>query len=267
MCASMTLLLSFGVRSRSRCEKAQPSNAWKEEIRSTAHGGERRESHELPAHGSLGNSQIERSVLRADDRVAFVLQLMEGRIVRPDDLRELELTDETCATDKGGNPAFNPNIGHVFWQMGTICAAATDHPVSAHVRGRIARVHSTDMRAQRHRISVGIHRLVVEVVVAQWVCAELGIVFLRCEDERSAATPATHHLGRNQLLFVARLAMAPKELAKPAHMLLQPPVRDIASIAREDFRSWQLRHFAGLVWISQEEFTGLDRTAGAGVRD
>ena len=64
--------------------------------------------------GRLGIFKLERSVVRADDRVALIAQLVKVPIIYPDVLRELELPDEARADDEGGDPALDPIVGRAL---------------------------------------------------------------------------------------------------------------------------------------------------------
>ena len=85
--------------------------------------------------------------------------------------------------------------------------AAPDHPAPVHVVPRVARIHAPHVRAQRNRIAERVHLLVVEVVVALRVCAQLGVIRLGRKHEWRAAAPAAHELGGDELLLLWRLTV------------------------------------------------------------
>src|SRR5262249_34062164 len=103
-----------------------------------------------------------------------------------------------------------------------------------------------------------IHGGVSEVIGSQQVAAKRCIVFAWRKNQRSAIAPPSHELGGYQLLFFTRLALLPEKIAEGAHMLLHPHVSQIAAIAGERFRPWDLRLRARLIDVAEKEFTGFD---------
>ena len=68
-----------------------------EEVGAAPHGGERRQALDLFPDRPLRDREVERAVLRADDRIALVAELVEVLVVHPHVLRELELADQAGA--------------------------------------------------------------------------------------------------------------------------------------------------------------------------
>src|SRR5262245_53905466 len=79
-----------------------------EEISTASYGRKRWYSLYLPLDGPLRNRNIVRTVLRAEDWIALVSQLVEIRIIGPDIHGKFKLTHEAGAADKSSNPALNP---------------------------------------------------------------------------------------------------------------------------------------------------------------
>ena len=122
------------------------------------------------------------------------------------------------------------------------------------------------MGAERDRISVRVHLLVVEVVVPLRICPKLGIVLVGRQHERGAAAPAAHQLGCDQFLLVRGLAVLAKEVAKPPDMLREPAVGHVAAVEREIFGLRIIGYDTVFVWIAEDELTRLQRSPGAGRR-
>ena len=76
-------------------EIAQRLEAREKEVRAAFDRGEGRQADDFLANGPLGNLELQRSVVRADDRVAFVAELVKIAIIGPDVLRELELPNKS----------------------------------------------------------------------------------------------------------------------------------------------------------------------------
>src|SRR6185312_2602460 len=114
MAASTTRPAALRARSRAARQEAQSADAGKEEVRAAAHCRKRRQAGQLPAHRPFGHRQVECAVLRADDRVTLVPELVKTRVVRPHVLRELELTHQACAPDECGNAAFDTVLAHAL---------------------------------------------------------------------------------------------------------------------------------------------------------
>ena len=116
--------------------------------------------------------------------------------------------------------------------MRAIGSSATYHAAPIHVRRRVTRVHSANVRAKRYCITVWIHFLIVKVIGPLHVSAELRIIFVRRQHKRCAAAPAAHELCCDELLLLRRLSMLSKKIAERAHMLLQAPIGHVAAIPR-----------------------------------
>ncbi len=120
------------------------------------------------------------------------------------------------------------------------------------------------MGAERDRISVRVHLLVVEVVVSLRIGPKLGIVLVGRQHERGAAAPAAHQLCGDQFLLLRGVAVLPKKLAKLPHMLREPPVGHVAAVARQNFRPRTVGYDSVFVRVAKNELTRLQRIAGAG---
>ena len=178
-----------------------------EEVRPARQGGERRQPFVDLADRPLGDLEVQCAVLGSADRVVLVAEFVEGAVVDPDVLRELELTDQAGADDERGDAAVHPVVGRALGQCRTVGGAAANHPAPVHVVRGVARVEASRVRSQRAGIPERIHLLVVEVVVAHRVRAQLGIVLVRCQHQRRAAAPAAHELRGEQLLIVRRVGV------------------------------------------------------------
>jgi len=148
--------------------------------------------------------------------------------------------------------------------MWAVSGAAADHAAAAHIVRRVAGIHAPHVRAERHRIAMRIHLLIVEVVVALRIGTERRIVLVGCQHQWCAAAPAAHQLCRNQLLFFGRLAVLAQEVAELADMLFQAAISHVAAIAGQNFRSWQIGGRSVFVRVPEDEFARLERRAGAG---
>ena len=147
-----------------------------------------------------------RAVLRADDRIALVAEVLERRIVHPDVHRELELADQARAPDEGGDASFHAVVRRAFGQAadrrclraGSSCAAARSRRCPAGSCAECARRSGSRSRAGPSSRSR-----------SRWCAARsapsAGIVLLRREDERSAAAPPPHQLRGDELLLVPRV--------------------------------------------------------------
>src|SRR5277367_6759447 len=93
------------------CEPAQRLESGQEEIRAAPQRGERRQPHHRPANRALRDLEIQSAILRADNRVALVTQLVEITVVHPNILCELELPDEAGADHERRDAAFLAVIG------------------------------------------------------------------------------------------------------------------------------------------------------------
>ena len=191
----------------------------------------------------------------------LVAEFVEGAVVDPHVLGELELTDQAGADDERGDAAIHTVVGRALGQCRTVGSTAANHPVPVHVVRSVARVEASRVRSQRASIPVRIHLLIVEVVVAHTVRAQLGIVLIRCQHQRGTAAPAAHELRGEQFLIVRRVGVLVQIVAEQSNVLLQPPVGHVASIAAQDFWLRQIGRPV-LVGIAEDELSRLQRRAG-----
>src|SRR6478609_755325 len=75
---------SCGARRAGVREMTQPADAWQKEICAASYRREGGDSGDLLSDRTLRDRQVERSILRADDRISFVLEPFEVRVVGPD---------------------------------------------------------------------------------------------------------------------------------------------------------------------------------------
>src|SRR6516225_8013127 len=102
---------SLGAQGAEGSQPPQRPDPGKEEIGAATDRRERRQPRDLPPNGPLRDCHVKRAVLVAYDRVAFVAELMEVRVVDPHVLRELELADEARTTHEGGDAPLHTILG------------------------------------------------------------------------------------------------------------------------------------------------------------
>src|SRR5438105_13055314 len=168
---------------------AKGLDAGEEEVGAAPYRGERRQPFDYFPDRPLRDFELQRPVLRADERITLVAELVKSPIIDPHVLRKLELADEAGATDEGSDPSFHTVLGHALGQWRAIGAATANHLPPIHVRGRVTRIHAPDVGAEWNGIPVRVHFLVVEVVVSLHVGPERGVVLVRRQDQRSTAAP------------------------------------------------------------------------------
>ena len=98
------------------------------------------------ADGSLGDREIQCAVLGSADRVVLVAEFVEGLVVDPHVLGELELADQVGADDERGDATVHAVVGRVVGQGGAVGRTAPDHPTAVHVVGGVARIEPARMR-------------------------------------------------------------------------------------------------------------------------
>src|ERR1700731_1748688 len=93
-----------------------------------------------------------------------------------------------------------------MWAVG---GAAADHAAAVHIVRRVAGIHSPHVRAERYRIAMRIHLLIVEVVVALRIGTERRIVLVGCQHQWCARPMRPGLLlTAGLLIIVAALAAA-----------------------------------------------------------
>src|SRR6476646_5897916 len=108
-----------------------------EEVRSTPNGRERGDPGDPLPYRSLRDLEFECPVLRADDRIALVAELVEGLVIDPYVLRELELANQACTDHERRDPAFDSVVRRRFREWRTVRRAAPNHSSSIHIGRRI----------------------------------------------------------------------------------------------------------------------------------
>ena len=101
-------------------EVSKRLDAREEEVGAASHGGEGRQAGDFFADRALGDFVFERAVLSANDRVAFVAELVKVPVVCPDVLRELELADEARADHESGDATLGPVFRSALRQVTAI---------------------------------------------------------------------------------------------------------------------------------------------------
>src|SRR5215831_15431453 len=99
-----------------RGEKSQGANSWQEEIGATSYSRECGKTLDLLSHRPLWNRHVKCPVLGADERIAFIAEVLESGIVRPNIHRKLELPDQAGAADERSNPPLHAVFRRVLWQ-------------------------------------------------------------------------------------------------------------------------------------------------------
>ena len=182
------------------------------------------------ADGAFRDGEIQCAVLGSADGVVLVAEFVEGLVVDPHVLGELELPDQVGADDERGDAALDAVVGRVVGQGGSVGRAAPDHATAVHVVGGVAWIEPACMRSQRARVAERVHLLVVVVVVAHRIRAQFGIVLVRCEHQWRAAAPAAHELGGQQFLTLRGVGILAQMVAERADVLLQSPICHVAAV-------------------------------------
>ena len=246
---------------------SQRVDSRKEEICTSPNRGKGWEAHHLSADRPFRYGEIECTILATDQRVSLVSELVKIWIINPDILGELKLPHKACAENECCNSTVDAIVRRAFGQRRTIRRAPTNHPSPLHVRRSIAGIHAPNMCSERNGIALRVHFCVIEVVIALVISSERGIVLVRRQNKRSSAAPASHQLRCNQFLALGCWAtMLTQKVAKSTDMLLQSAIGHEGAISGESFWLRQRHHLAALILMSKNEFTRLDRCAGAGRR-
>src|SRR3954453_10040100 len=132
---------------RQSCDVSKRLDPREEEVSAASHGGEGRQTRNSFSYRTLGDLKFKRAVLVADERIAFVAELVKAPIVHPDVLGELELAYQAPADHEGGDAAFHVIVWCVLGQRRAISSAAADHAAAVHVRRCVAGIHAAHVRA------------------------------------------------------------------------------------------------------------------------
>jgi hypothetical protein len=82
------------------CEVSKCLEAGQKEVGPASHRRESRQIGDFFPDRALRDLVFQRAILGADDRVAFVAELVKAPVICPNVLRELELPDEASANDE-----------------------------------------------------------------------------------------------------------------------------------------------------------------------
>src|SRR5215510_13188556 len=141
---------------------------------------------------------------------------MKIGIVYPHVHGKLELTDEAGTAHEGGNSPFYAVVRGTLWQRRTVSPSASNHLPTVHVHCGIARIHPPDVRSQWAAIPMRVHGSVIEISVTGAISAESGIVLIRREYKRGAASPTSHQFRSHQFLLFRCLTMLSEKIMKGA---------------------------------------------------
>src|SRR5262245_60676302 len=254
-------------RSIGQCrEISQRLEPREEEVRTAPDGGECGQSNDLLSHWTLGDLELQRAVLGADDRIALVAEFVEISVVDPHILSEFVLANQAGAEYERRDAPLHAVVGGTFRQVRAVGRAAAEQAAAVNVPGRIAGIHTTDVRAKWHGIAVRILMFVVEVVVPLRICAQCRIVFVGREHKWRTAAPPAHEFGRDEFLFLGGFALLVEEVAKSPHVFFEAAIRHIAAVVRKN--RW-LRQIGGrtlFVRIAADGLAGFHRRTGPGRR-
>ena len=137
-----------------------------EEVSSASYGGESRQSLYRFTDWSLRDLELQRPILRANERITLIAKFVKIPIIDPHVLRKLELAKQAGTSNESSDPPFNAILGLAFGQRRAVGAAAANHLPPIYVRGCVAGIHPPDMSSEWDGIAVRIHFFVVEVVVS-----------------------------------------------------------------------------------------------------
>src|SRR3954470_14451806 len=121
-----------------RSEVAQCADPGEEEVRAAFQRRERRNPLVYLANRPLGYGEVQHAVLGTTDRVVLVAEFVEGLVVDPDVLGELELADQVGADDERGDAAIYAVVGSVAGQRRSVGRAPPDHATAVHVVSGVA---------------------------------------------------------------------------------------------------------------------------------
>src|SRR5258708_39200734 len=107
-------------------EPSQGFDSRQEKVGSAAYGGEGGQPPDRFADGAIGDLEFQRAVLGADDRIAFVFQLVKVPVIHPYVLRKLELADEARANDGSRDAPLPSVVGRAVRAMRAVSKAAPD---------------------------------------------------------------------------------------------------------------------------------------------
>ena len=214
--------------------------------------------------GRSRNGEAARPVVRPDERVLLERGADEDAVVEPLGLDELELPLEVRAREDEDDAAIGAVVfEHALGQHRPVARAAPDHAVQADVDGavavqRVARIRAPCVRTQG---ALEASRIVAveERVVALRVVAEIRVVTVRGERERSAALPAPDHLRAEQRLLLAARRLRPKVLPVGRDPRVQLPEDDVRAVAAEHLRGRHRRQLARLVRVAEDDLARLER--------
>ena len=130
-----------------RSQVPQCLNSGKEKITAALERREGWQAGYFSADRTFGDSEVESTVLIADEGVSFVAEFVKFWVIDPDILCELKLPYEACTKDECRNPTIDTIVGRALRQGRAVGRATADHSSPLDVWGRVARVHSSNMRS------------------------------------------------------------------------------------------------------------------------
>src|SRR5918997_1282078 len=251
----------------SRVELREPAHrpqARREAVLAAERDDERRQVLEPAPDRPLRNGEAARPVVRTDERVLLQRGADEDAVVQPLGLDELELSFEMRAREYEDDAAIGAVVfEHALGQHRSVARAAPDHAVQADIDSavavqRVARIRAPCVRTQG---ALEAPRIVAvkERVVALRVIAEIRVVNVRRERERSAALPAPDHFRAQQRLLLAARRLRPKVLPVGRDPRVQLAEDDVGAVPAEHLRGRHRRKLSRLVLVTEDDLTRLER--------
>src|SRR6478735_5827870 len=213
----------------------------------------------------LWEREVAVPIVRSDERVSLLGCADENAVADPLGLHKLELPIQMRANEDERNATIGSVIlEDTFWKQRTVTRAAANHAVEADVDVRlipksVAWMHPSRVRPGRAAEPPEIVVVIQKVIVAVGIGAERGIVSIWAQREWRAALPAAFHLRPQLRLLLGARCVRAKKLPECRDPGVELEKNNVGAIAAEYFRLRHRRQAAGFVWISEDEFAGLDR--------
>src|SRR4029077_4639356 len=171
------LLMTFVSKtSTQRRQMSERLDTRQKEVSTASDRGESGQALDLFPNSPLWDSHVKSAVLRTENGIVLVSQLVKVWVVRPHIHRKFKLANEARTAHERGDASLYAVVGDTFRQRRTISPPSPDHLPPFHFHCGIARFHAPEVCPERAAIAVRVHLCVIKIVAALGISAELWIV-------------------------------------------------------------------------------------------
>src|SRR6478672_374589 len=130
MCFTMTFVSKTSTQ---RSQISERLDTWQKEVSAASDRGESGQALDLFPNRPLWDGHVKTAVLRTENRIVLVSQLVKVWVVRPHIHRKFKLADEARTAHESSDASLYAIVGNTFRQRRTISPPPPNHLSPIHV--------------------------------------------------------------------------------------------------------------------------------------